>query len=145
MAADLGAKVDQLIQNESLISRIDLSHYVADNVGMPTLQDILSELRRPGRDPREPEEAFEFDPNVMSIEDLHEGMTLNGVVTNVTAFGAFVNIGLHDNGLVHVSQMSHQRVANPQSVVKVNQRVRVRVIGVDLQRNRISLSMKDAD
>ncbi len=145
MAASLGVKVEQLVQNDSLISQIVPEQYVSDKVGLPTLNDILTELRRPGRDPREPEEALAFDPNVMSIEDLHEGMVLNGVVTNVTAFGAFVNIGLHDNGLVHISQMSKQRVTNPQSVAKVNQRVRVRVIGVDLKRNRISLSMKDVD
>lgn len=128
-----------------MISAIAPERYVTDKVGLPTLHDILSELRRPGRDPREPEEGVAFDPNVMSIEDLHEGMVLSGVVTNVTAFGAFVNIGIHDNGLVHVSQMSDQRVTNPQSIVKVNQRVRVRVIGVDLKRNRISLSMRDVD
>ncbi len=145
MASGLGVEVSQLIRNEELISKIDPQQYVTDKVGLPTLQDILAELRRPGRDPREPEEALEFDPNVTSIEDLHEGMTLNGVVTNVTAFGAFVNIGLHDNGLVHVSQMANRRVTDPQSIVKVNQRVRVRVIGVDLHRNRISLSLKDVD
>lgn len=145
MAIDMGIKIDDLIRNEQMISAIAPERYVTDKVGLPTLHDILSELRRPGRDPREPEEGVAFDPNVMSIEDLHEGMVLSGVVTNVTAFGAFVNIGIHDNGLVHVSQMSDQRVTNPQSIVKVNQRVRVRVIGVDLKRNRISLSMRDVD
>lgn len=142
MAADLGVAVDELVSKKELIEKIDLQKYVTDTVGLPTLADIKDELLRPGRDPREQAEEFAFDPNVTSIEDLTAGMELNGIVNNITAFGAFVDIGVHDSGLVHISQLADKRVANPASVVKLNQRVRVRVLDVDLGRRRISLTMK---
>jgi len=142
MAADLGTEIKDLIENKDLIDTIDLSKYTTDTVGLPTLKDIAEELKRPGRDPREQAETFEFDPSVTDIEDVRPGMELNGIVNNITAFGAFVDIGVHESGLVHISQMTDRRISNPADVVKLNQRVRVRVLDVDLVRRRISLSMK---
>ncbi|MBW1802293.1 MAG: RNA-binding transcriptional accessory protein [Deltaproteobacteria bacterium] len=142
MADDLECAVDDLIHNEGMRSRIDLSRYISENVGMPTLKDIMSELAKPGRDPREQLETMEFTQGVNSIGDLEPGMQLPGVVTNVTAFGAFVDIGVHQDGLVHISQLADRFVKNPQDVVRVNQRVTVTVLSVDPERNRISLSMK---
>jgi len=142
MAADLGVSVDALIRNTELIDKIDLKRYVTDTVGLPTLTDIADELRRPGRDPRAEVKVFEFDPDITSIEDVRPGMELNGIVNNITAFGAFVDIGIHESGLVHISQMADRRVNNPSDVVKLHQHVRVRVLDVDLARKRISLSMK---
>jgi uncharacterized protein len=144
MARDLGSSVEDLLDDETLRLQIDPSRYVAgDKVGMPTLMDILAELARPGRDPRKQFESFSFAKGVETIDDLRPGMRLPGVVTNVTAFGAFVDIGVHQDGLVHVSQMADRFVKDPHRLVKVNQRVMVVVLDVDRERKRISLSMKD--
>lgn len=142
MASDLGLKVDDLVNNPENITKIDISRYVSGEVGIPTLTDIIEELKRPGRDPRAAVEEFEFDASVTDIEDVKAGMELNGIINNITAFGAFVDIGVHESGLVHVSQMADKYVNDPSKVVKLNQRVRVRVLDVDLGRRRISLSMK---
>ena len=142
MAADLGCEVRGLLEDEELRQRIDLQKYVTDKVGVPTLTDILAELSKPGRDPRKQFEGFHFTEGIETIEDLRSGMKLPGMVTNVTAFGAFVDIGVHQDGLVHVSQIADRFVKNPIKVVKVNQRVTVTVLGVDLERKRISLSMR---
>ncbi len=143
MAKDLGVSVRDLMQNESLLKRIDSKKYVTDDVGLPTLLDIVEELSRPGRDPRQQFEAFSFAEGVSKIEDLKPGMKLPGIVTNVTAFGAFVDVGVHQDGLVHVSQLSDKFVRNPADIVKVRQKVVVTVLDVDLERKRISLSMKN--
>lgn len=142
MAKDLNSDVASLLKSSELRSKIDLKKYVSDTVGMPTLKDILSELGKPGRDPREKFEAFSFAEGIHSIDDLQEGMRLPGIVTNVTAFGAFVDIGVHQDGLVHVSELSDSFVRDPNDVVKPQQKVNVYVLEVDKQRNRISLSMK---
>ena len=142
MAKDQHCSVGDLISDASKRSQIDIKKYVTEEVGLPTLADIIKELEKPGRDPREQIEAFEFDANVQTIEDLHEGMELPGIVTNITNFGAFVDIGVHQDGLVHVSQLADRYVSDPTQVVRLHQHVRVRVIGVDLRRQRISLSMK---
>ena len=142
MAKDQGCSVSDLINNKEKRDAIQLAKYVTPDVGMPTLTDILSELEKPGRDPREQLEAFEFDKNVSTIDDLVEGMILPGIVTNITNFGAFVDIGVHQDGLVHISQMANRRIAHPLDVVKLHQHVTVRVIEVDHRRHRISLSMK---
>ncbi len=142
MAKDQGCSVSDLINNKEKRDAIQLAKYVTSDVGMPTLTDILSELEKPGRDPREQLEAFEFDKNVSTIDDLVEGMILPGIVTNITNFGAFVDIGVHQDGLVHISQMANRRIAHPLDVVKLHQHVTVRVIEVDHRRHRISLSMK---
>ena len=142
MAKDQGCSVSDLINNKEKRDAIQLNKYVTSDVGMPTLTDILSELEKPGRDPREQLEAFEFDKNVSTIDDLVEGMVLPGIVTNITNFGAFVDIGVHQDGLVHISQMANRRIAHPLDVVKLHQHVTVRVIEVDHRRHRISLSMK---
>ena len=142
MAKDQGCTVGDLINNKGTREKIDIQHYVTADVGLPTLTDIMRELEKPGRDPREQIEAFEFDASVQTIEDLHEGMELPGTVTNITNFGAFVDIGVHQDGLVHVSQLADRYVSDPTQVVRLHQHVLVRVIGVDLRRQRISLSMK---
>jgi len=142
MARDLGCTVEDLLKDASLREKIDPQSYVTDKVGIPTLKDIVAELAKPGRDPRKHFESVEFAEGVNSISDLQPGMTLQGVVTNVTAFGAFVDLGVHQDGLVHVSELSDAYVKDPRSVVKVNQRVTVHVLDVDLERKRISLSMK---
>ncbi|MGM0787551.1 MAG: Tex family protein [Thermodesulfobacteriota bacterium] len=142
MAKDLGAAVKDLIKNPDLREKIDISRYVTDSAGMPTLQDIIAELARPGRDIREKFEEFSFAEGVEKIEDLEEGMRLPGIVTNITAFGAFVDVGVHQDGLVHISEMADRFVKNPADVVSVQQKVQVSVLSVDLERNRISLSMK---
>jgi uncharacterized protein len=142
MAMDLGLGVADLLIREAIRDRIDLNRYVTETVGIPTLTDILAELARPGRDPRQQFEIFTFKEGVEKIEDVEPGMTLPGVVTNVTAFGAFVDIGVHQDGLVHVSQLADRFVKDANEVVKVHQQVTVRVLEVDLERKRISLSMK---
>ena len=142
MARDQGCSVDDLMREEAVRARIDLSGYVSDRVGLPTLQDIMEELARPGRDPREQFEPFSFAQGVQKMEDLRPDMQLPGVITNVTAFGAFVDVGVHQDGLVHISQLADRFVNNPAEVVKVNQRVTVTVLDVDLERKRISLSMR---
>ena len=142
MAKDLSCKVADLLADESLRKQIQLSQYVTADVGMPTLTDIISELAKPGLDPREKFEAFEFADGVNNIKDLRIGMTLPGIVTNITNFGAFVDIGVHQDGLVHVSQLADKFVKDPNEVVKVSQKVMVRVTEVDEARKRIALSMK---
>ena len=142
MAKDQGCTVVDLISNKEKREAIDIRRYVTAEVGIPTLTDILKELEKPGRDPREQIEEFEFDSRVNTIDDLVEGMELPGIVTNITNFGAFVDIGVHQDGLVHISQMAPRRIAHPTDVVKLHQHVRVRVIEIDRRRNRISLTMK---
>ena len=142
MAKDQHCSVSDLITDATKRSQIDIKKYVTEEVGIPTLTDIMKELEKPGRDPREQIEEFEFDSSVQTIDDLHEGMELPGIVTNITNFGAFVDIGVHQDGLVHVSQLADKYVSDPTQVVRLHQHVRVRVIAVDLRRNRISLSMK---
>lgn len=142
MAADLGATVADLVRDGKLRARIKLENYVTADVGLPTLNDIMAELAKPGRDPREKFEAFAFDAGVHEPKDLKPGMKLPGIVTNVTAFGAFVDIGVHQDGLVHVSQLADTFVKDPAAVVKPQQKVMVTVVEVDLARNRIALSMR---
>jgi uncharacterized protein len=142
MARDLSVDMTTLVGNDAAVSRIDLTKYTGDGVGLPTLQDIVAELRKPGRDPREQFEAPAFRDDVQSIEDLKEGMQLQGTVTNVVAFGAFVDVGVHQDGLVHVSEISDRFVRDPNDAVKVGDRVTVRVMSVDVPRKRIALSMK---
>ena len=142
MAKDHACTVADLINNKEKREAVDIKKYVTAEVGIPTLTDIMKELEKPGRDPREQLEEFEFDKNVSTIDDLVEGMVLPGIVTNITNFGAFVDIGVHQDGLVHISQMANRRIAHPLDVVKLHQHVQVRVIEVDRRRNRISLSMK---
>ena len=142
MAKDCQCTVSDLISNHEKRAQIDIRNYVTDTIGLPTLTDIMKELEKPGRDPREQIEEFEFDASVQTMEDLHEGMELPGIVTNITNFGAFVDIGVHQDGLVHISQLADKYVSDPTQVVKLHQHVRVRVLDVDLRRHRISLSMK---
>ena len=142
MAKDQGCTVSDLIQQKDLRARIDIKRYVTDAVGLPTLTDIMKELEKPGRDPREQLEEFEFDSRVQTMDDLEEGMILPGIVTNITNFGAFVDIGVHQDGLVHISQMANRRIAHPTDVVKLHQHIEVKVIEVDRRRHRISLTMK---
>ena len=142
MAKDNHCTVALLIGNAAKRKAVDIKKYVTDTVGMPTLTDIMAELEKPGRDPREQIEEFEFDKNVTSVDDLVAGMVLPGIVTNITNFGAFVDVGVHQDGLVHVSQLADRYVADPTQVVKLHQHVKVRVVEVDRKRNRISLSMK---
>ena len=142
MAKDQGCSVADLINNKEKREAIDIKRYVTDEVGIPTLTDIMKELEKPGRDPREQIEEFEFDKNVNTIDDLVEGMVLPGIVTNITNFGAFVDIGVHQDGLIHISQMANRRIAHPTDVVKLHQHLKVRVIEVDQRRHRISLSLK---
>ena len=143
MAEEQNCSVSELISNKELIKRIDLNRYVSDEVGLLTLNDIMQELEKPGRDPREQLEEFEFDTSVHTIDDLKEGMELPGIVTNITNFGAFVDIGVHQDGLVHISQLSNKFVSDPNTVVHLHQHVRVRVAQIDYKRNRIGLSMKN--
>ena len=142
MAKDCGCSVKDLIDHKELRDNIDIHRYVTSEVGLPTLTDIMKELEKPGRDPRQSLEQFEFDSRVQTIDDLQEGMILPGIVTNITNFGAFVDIGVHQDGLVHISQMANRRIAHPSDVVKLHQHIEVKVIEIDTRRNRISLSMK---
>ncbi len=142
MATDAGATVDQLMGDKDLRQKIDINRYVTADCGLPTLQDIMKELDKPGLDPRARFEVFEFDKNISRIEDVKAGMELPGIVTNITAFGAFIDIGVHQDGLVHISQLANRRVNDPSEVVTLHQHVRVKVLDVDLRRRRISLTMK---
>jgi uncharacterized protein len=142
MAGDAGSTVPDLLASADARSRIDIHAYVEGEVGLPTLRDIMSELEKPGRDPRSSFEVFSF-ADVHDIKDLEPGMHLPGIVTNVTTFGAFVDIGVHRDGLVHISQLADRFVRDPAEVVRVRQQVRVRVTEVDRERGRIGLSMKD--
>lgn len=143
MAKDQDCSITELISNEQIRKNIDLNKYVTDKVGLPTLTDILKELAQPGRDPREEIEEFHFDESVHTIDDLQIGMVLPGIVTNISAFGAFVDLGIHKDGLVHVSEMADRRINNPQEIVKLHQHIRVRVIDIDKNRGRIQLSLKN--
>ena len=142
MAADLNCSIDDLMENKELRSKIKIQNYVTDSIGLPTLKDIVSELEKPGRDPRKEFEVFSFDELVHKMEDLREGMRLPGIVTNVTNFGAFVDIGVHQDGLVHISQLADEFVDDPSKIVKVGQKVWVNVTEVDIKRKRVALSMK---
>ena len=139
---DLNCTVDELIKSKELRSRIDIKKYVTPTVGLPTLTDIMQELDKPGRDPRQQIQVFEFDKNVKTIEDLTEGMELPGIVNNITNFGCFVDIGIKEKGLVHVSQLADKFVSDPTTVVSIHQHVRVKVMSIDLERKRIQLTMK---
>ena len=142
MAKDQGCTVADLMANKETRTHIDIHKYISDEVGLPTLTDIMAELEKPGRDPRQQLEEFHFDRRVQTVDDLEEGMVLPGIVTNITNFGAFVDIGVHQDGLVHISQMANRRIAHPSDVVKLHQHVEVKVAEVDRRRNRISLTMK---
>ena len=142
MAASVGADVASLMKDKDLRAKINLDQFVTADCGLPTLQDIMKELEKPGLDPRAKFEVFEFDKNVTRIEDVKEGMVLPGIVTNITAFGAFVDIGVHQDGLIHVSQMANRRVSDPAEVVHLHQHLKVKVLEVDLRRRRISLTLK---
>lgn len=142
MAKDLNCNVTELMKDDQLRNRIKLHNYVKDTVGLPTLNDILNELAKPGLDPREKFEAFSFSEGINAIKDLHVGMTLPGIITNITAFGAFVDIGVHQDGLIHLSQMADKFIKDPNEIVKVSQKVMVRITEVDVLRKRIALSMK---
>ena len=141
MASDAGIALKELVGNKEMVERINLSAYLSDDVGMPTLNDIAAELAKPGRDPRSLAKVFEFSNDISTIEDLAEGMELPGIVTNITNFGAFVDIGIKQNGLVHVSQMSNKFISNPSEVLKLHQHVMVQVLSVDLKRSRIQLKL----
>ncbi len=142
IAKDLGVNIKELAGNSGIAERIDISRYTDDKVGLPTLQDIISELAKPGRDPRKIVDEFEFREDINSIEDLREGMALKGIITNITNFGAFVDLGIKTDGLVHISEMSAGFVKNPHDLVSIHQNVDVKIIGIDKDRNRIALSMK---
>ena len=141
IAKDMKCSVEDLIKNKELRNKIDIKKYVTDQVGLPTLTDILAELEKPGRDPRQAIKVFEFDKNVKTIDDLKVGMTLPGIVTNITNFGCFVDVGIKENGLVHVSQLCREFVNDPTTVVSIHQHVQVKVIGIDMERKRISMTM----
>ena len=143
MAKDQGVTVKQLVEDKALQKKVDTKKYVSREVGMPTLTDIMAELDKPGLDPRGEVEKFEFDASIKEIEDLHVGMVVPGIVTNITNFGAFVDIGVHNDGLVHISQLADRYVSDPNEVVKLHEHVMVRVADVDLKRKRIALSMKN--
>ena len=145
IAKDNKCSVEEIVNNKELLHSIDLSRYVSNEIGLPTLTDIVSELDKPGRDPRSMVEIMEFDERVKSINDLSEGMVLNGIVNNITAFGAFVDIGIKENGLVHISQLCDHFVSSPSEILKVHQHVKVKVIEIDHNRNRIALTMKGVE
>lgn len=141
IAKDLHCTVDDLIKNKELRTKIDIQKYVSDTVGLPTLTDIMQELDKPGRDPRQQIQVFEFDKNVRTIDDLKEGMILPGIINNITNFGCFVDIGIKENGLVHVSRLCREFVSDPSTVVRIHQHVQVKVMTIDKERKRIQLTM----
>jgi uncharacterized protein len=141
MAKDLKMDIIKLIHNKEVIHSINLKDYITDKIGLPTLTDILLELEKPGRDPRSGVKVFEFDQTIRKIEDLKTGMELPGVVTNVTNFGAFVDIGIKENGLIHISQMADRYISNPAEVVSLHQHVKVRVLEIDITRKRVQLKL----
>jgi uncharacterized protein len=143
MASRMNCSIQDLIEKKEIREQLKPDEFVDQTIGLPTIKDILQELAKPGRDPRKQIEMFEFDKNIHSIHDLQKGIRLPGIVTNITNFGAFVDIGVHQDGLVHVSQMANRYVRDPNEVVKLNQKVMVEVVEVDLERNRIQLSMKE--
>ena len=142
MAKDASCSVSELIQDAGKRKQINLTRYLSDEVGMPTLNDILHELEKPGRDPRTQAEEFHFDESVHTIDDLQPGMVLPGIVTNISNFGAFVDLGVHKDGLIHISEMANRRVQSPGEVVSLHQKVRVRILNIDKERGRINLSLK---
>jgi uncharacterized protein len=142
MAKDLHCTITDLMQRADLREKIDLQRYVTSEVGMPTLTDILRELEKPSRDPRTQLEEFHFDESVHTIDDLQVGMILPGIITNIANFGAFCDVGVHKDGLIHISEMANRRVSSPQEVVSLHQHVRVRVIDIDRARGRIQLSLR---
>jgi len=144
MASDLNCDIITLMKQAEVRARIDLSQYISGNTGLPTLTDIIAELAKPGLDPRQTVKVMEFDEKLKTINDLIPAMVLNGIITNITRFGVFVDIGIKENGLVHISEMSNQRISDPTQVVKINQHVKVKVLDVDLVRKRIQLSIKQA-
>jgi uncharacterized protein len=143
MAKKLGVSVIEMIADKELKKKLNLQEFVTEKIGIPTLTDIMEELEKPGRDPRQAIKVFEFDPTIKKIEDLRIGQILPGIVTNITNFGAFVDVGIKENGLVHVSNMADKFVSDPTEIVKVHQHVQVKVLDVDLVRKRVQLSMKD--
>lgn len=145
MAADQGVTLDQIMENDDLQKKIDINKYVSGAIGLPTLKDILNELAKPGRDPRKKAKVFEFAEGVYKMEDLAEGMELPGIVTNITNFGAFVDVGVKQDGLVHISQLANRFVSDPNEIVHLNQHVKVKVMEVDVARKRIQLSMKEVE
>jgi uncharacterized protein len=138
----LKCSIQELISNEELQKQVIWPNYVTDKIGLPTLEDIKKELAKPGRDPRSTLQVFEFAPNIYKVEDLQVGMVLPGIVTNITKFGAFVDVGVKQDGLVHVSQMADRFISNPSEIVKLHEHVHVKVIELDVQRKRIQLSLK---
>ncbi len=145
IARDMNCKIEDFAGNEEVCNSIDLKKYVSDNVGLPTLEDIRSELEKPGRDPRTVAKVFSFAEGIFKIEDLQVGMELPGIVSNITNFGAFVDVGVKQDGLVHISQLANRFISNPADVVKLHQHVKVKVIELDIPRKRIQLSMKDME
>jgi uncharacterized protein len=145
MANNLSIEVAQLIDSESLRSQLNLKDYVSDKIGLPTLNDILKELAKPGRDPRVAISSFQFDDTIKTIKDLKVGVSVPGIITNVTRFGAFVDIGIKENGLIHISQMTDKYIDDPGKVVQINQQVKVKIIEIDLVRKRIQVSLKQAN
>lgn len=145
ISADSGHTLEQLVKNPALLDEIDLTRYVTDDMGLPTLNDIIAELRKPGRDPREKASEFSFDESIHEIEDLREGMILPGIVNNITDFGAFIDLGIHVSGLIHISQMGDRRVKSPSEVLKLRQQIKVKVLAVDTGRRRISLTLRGVE
>jgi uncharacterized protein len=145
IADDLNCELKDMIRNENLLNKIDLIQYVSENIGLPTLTDIAKELAKPGRDPRKSAKIFEFAENIFSVEDLKEGMILPGIVNNITKFGAFVDIGVKQSGLIHISEMAERFISDPNEIVRLNQHLKVRIIAVDIPRKRIQLSLKGVD
>jgi uncharacterized protein len=142
MAKKMACTINDLMVSQELRSKIKLGDFITEKVGMPTLQDIMQELAKPGRDPRQQFEMFEFDKHIHSINDLRIGMKLPGIITNITNFGVFVDLGVHQDGLVHISQLADRFVKDPNDVVKLNQKVMVEILEVDIERKRIQLTMK---
>ncbi|MFV0267988.1 MAG: helix-hairpin-helix domain-containing protein, partial [Draconibacterium sp.] len=142
IAKDLKCELSDLVRNEELVSKIDWQKYVTSEAGLPTLTDIKNELLKPGRDPRKPIKVFEFADGIFSINDLHVGMVLPGIVNNITKFGAFVDVGIKESGLVHISELANRFISDPNEIVKLHQHVKVRIKEVDIPRKRIQLSMK---
>jgi uncharacterized protein len=145
MAHDAKHTIAELLTQEDARKKIVLYKYIDENVGMPTLTDIMNELAKPGRDPRTKAKVFEFSPDVLTVDDLQVGMVLPGIITNITNFGAFVDVGIKQDGLVHISQLADRFVSNPSDVVKLHQHVQVKVLEIDTVRKRIQLSMKEAN
>ena len=145
IAANLGLEINDVVGNDGIKSKIKLSDYADDKVGLLTLEDILKELAKPGRDPRENVDNIEFRKDIFGIEDLKTGMVLSGIINNITNFGAFVDIGIKEYGLIHISELSNKFVKSPHEVVKLNQKINAKVIDIDIDRKRISLSLKEVN